>query len=82
MQDGFLQSAPTLPAAEDFQPFLQWRSNFSSETVYKACYLCSVKFPGLHQLTKHLRLHIGSFECMECSKKLPTGKSCSSYMRI
>ena len=59
-----------------------WRDNFNVDVVYKVCYICREKFLGLHQLTKHLRLHREiDFDCLVCSKKLPSGFLLHEHMR-
>ena len=58
-----------------------WRTNFTDE-VYKTCYICFYKFLGLHQLTKHLRLHnTGPYTCSECSKQIPNGLALHEHLR-
>ena len=60
---------------------MNWKLNFTDE-VYKTCYICFYQFFGLHQLTKHLRLHIsGPYSCLECSKQVPTGISLHEHLR-
>ena len=59
-----------------------WRDNFNVDVVYKVCYICHEKFLGLHQLTKHLRLHREiDFDCLVCSKKLSSGFLLHEHMR-
>ena len=63
-----------------------WRDIFNPDVVYKSCYICRQKFPGLHQLTKHLRSHYSEanilFDCLECSKKFPSGLLLHEHMRF
>ena len=60
---------------------MNWKLNFTDE-VYKTCYICFYQFFGLHQLTKHLRIHIsGPYSCLECSKQVSTGISLHEHLR-
>ena len=58
-----------------------WKNNFTDE-AYKTCYICFNQFLGLHQLTKHLRLHdTGPYACPECSRQVPNGLTLHEHLR-
>ena len=69
-----MENPQSLALAKANDEEFDWRLNFKADVPFKGCYICCQRFLGLHQLTKHLRIHqSGPWDCQICPKNLNTG---------